>query len=62
MKKAWIVDGRIQDIAWTDPNEIFHASIAVLYDTDVPDDAKPGMKFINGVWQFEVVDPLLTSS
>jgi hypothetical protein len=54
MHKAWIFEGKIRDIAWTDPNEIYHPSVAIFYDTDVPDDAKPGMVLIDGNWGFEI--------
>lgn len=50
MKKAWIENNRIRDIAPGDPNELYHPEIAVFYDTDVPDDAQQGAELVNGVW------------
>jgi hypothetical protein len=42
MKKAWIEDGRIRDIAHSNPSAIYHAEVAKFYDTDVPDEAVNG--------------------
>lgn len=50
MKKAWIENSVIRDIAHGDPAAIYHPDIAALYDTDVPDDAHNGDSFANGVW------------
>ena len=48
MKYAWIENGQIQDVAWTDPEKIYHPDIAKLYDTQVPDDAANGDGWVNG--------------
>lgn len=48
MKKAWIENERIRDIAHGSPDELFHPDIAKLYDTEVPDDAANGDGWING--------------
>jgi len=42
MKKAWIENERIRDVALGNPEELYHSEIAKLYDTDVPDDAVNG--------------------
>ncbi len=42
MKKAWVENNRVRDIASGNPAEMFHPDIAALYDTDVPDDAVNG--------------------
>lgn len=48
MRFAWIQNERIRDIAWTHPASIFHADIAGLYDTEVPDNAVNGDGWIDG--------------
>ncbi len=48
-KLAWIEDGRIRDIAHTDPTTIYTPNIAAHYDTEVPDEAVNGDFFANGV-------------
>lgn len=48
MKKAWIDNGFIRDIAHGDPEELFHPDIAKLYDVDVPDSAENGDGWLNG--------------
>lgn len=42
MKKAWVENGRIRDVASGNPEELYHPDVAKLYDTDVPDDAVNG--------------------
>jgi hypothetical protein len=42
MKKAWIENGFIRDVAHTDPTQIYHPDIAAFYTDDVPDDAENG--------------------
>jgi hypothetical protein len=49
MRKAWIVDGVIKDIAHSEPTEIYHPDVAVFYDTEVPDDAENGDGWVDGV-------------
>ena len=48
MKFAWIEDGRIRDVAHSDPNQIYHPDVAKFYDTQVPDDAANGDGWVNG--------------
>lgn len=48
MKKAWIENNRIRDVANGDPVELFHSDIAAHYDTVVPDDAVNGDGWVNG--------------
>lgn len=48
MKKAWIENDRIRDIAPGNPEELYHPDIAKLYDTDVPDDAENGDGWVEG--------------
>ena len=50
MKKAWIENNRVRDIAPGEPTDIYHPDVAVLYDTDIPDDIVPGAELIDGVW------------
>lgn len=42
MKKAWIENERIRDVAPGNPEELYHPDVAKLYNTDVPDDAVNG--------------------
>lgn len=49
MRKAWIIDGMIKDIAHSEPTEIYHPDVAVFYDTEVPDDAENGDGWVDGV-------------
>ena len=49
MRKAWIVDGMIKDIAHSEPTEIYHPDVAVFYDTEVPDEAENGDGWVDGV-------------
>ena len=53
MRKAWIENDRIRDIAPGNPEELYHSDIAKFYDTDVPDEAVSGDGWING----ELVKP-----
>ena len=48
MKFAWIEDGKIRDVAHSDPNDIYHPDVAKFYDTQVPDDAANGDGWVNG--------------
>ena len=48
MKYAWIENNQIRDVAWTDPEKIYHPDIAKFYDTQVPDDAANGDGWVNG--------------
>lgn len=48
MRKAWIENNIIRDIAPGNPDELFHPDIAKLYDTEVPDDAANGDGWIDG--------------
>lgn len=48
MKYAWIENGQIRDVAWTDPDKIYHPDVAKFYDTQVPDDAANGDGWVNG--------------
>jgi len=48
VKFAWIENDRIRDVAWTDPNKIYHPDVAKFYDTQVPDDAQNGDGWVNG--------------
>ena len=55
MKKAWIENAIIRDIANGNPADLFHPDIAVFFDTDVPDDAANGDGWVNG----ELIKPEL---
>lgn len=48
MKKAWIENERIRDVAPGNPEELYHPDVAKLYDTNVPDDAENGDGWVNG--------------
>jgi hypothetical protein len=48
MKYAWIENDKIRDVAHSNPEEIYHAEVAVFYDTEVPDNAENGDGWING--------------
>ena len=49
MKKAWIENGRIRDIANGNPEDLYHPDVAKHYDTDVPDDAANGDGWESGI-------------
>lgn len=49
MKYAWIENQRIRDIAFGDPNGLYHPDVAKFYDTQVPDNAVNGDGWVNGV-------------
>ena len=48
MKKAWIENAVIRDVAQGNPADLFHPDIAAFFDTDVPDDAANGDGWVNG--------------
>lgn len=48
MKYAWLENGKIRDIAHSNPSEIYHPDVAKFYDTLVPDDAVSGDGWVNG--------------
>jgi hypothetical protein len=48
MKYAWIENQRIRDIAFGDPNGLYHPDVAKFYDTQVPDNAVNGDGWVNG--------------
>jgi hypothetical protein len=48
MKYAWIQNGKVRDVAHSDPSKIYHPDVAVLYDTLVPDDAANGDGWVDG--------------
>jgi len=48
MKKAWIEDNIIRDIAHAEPFDIYHPDVAKFYDTEVSDDAENGDTWENG--------------
>lgn len=48
MKYAWIENDKVRDVAHSDPSKIYHPDVAVFYDTQVPDDAVNGDRWING--------------
>lgn len=65
--KAWIENEKIRDIAHGDPFDIYHPDVAILYDTEVPDNAVNGDEWINGELikrvyiepELSILDPLL---
>lgn len=42
MRKAWIENAVIRDIAPGNPDDLYHPDVAKFYNTDVPDDAANG--------------------
>ena len=50
MKKAWVENNRVRDIAAGNPAGLFHPDIATLYDTDVPDTTVNGAELVGGEW------------
>lgn len=48
MKYAWIENGKVRDVAHSNPAEIYHPDVAVHYDTQVPDNAVNGDGWVNG--------------
>ncbi|KAA5605427.1 DUF4376 domain-containing protein [Roseospira marina] len=50
MPKAWIEDGRVRDVAPGDPNTFYHPSVAVHYDTEVPEGTRSGATYVDGMW------------
>ena len=48
MKYAWIENGKIRDVAHSNPSEIYHPDVAKFYDTQVPDNAVNGDGWVNG--------------
>lgn len=50
MKKAWIEDNRVRDIAPGDPSECYHPDIAKFYDTDVADSTEIGATWDGHQW------------
>ena len=59
MKKAWIENGQVRDVAHDDPTLIYTPEVAAFYDTDVEDNIKPGATLVNGVWTNPVPAPIL---
>lgn len=58
MKYAWIENGKVRDVAHSNPAEIYHPDVAKFYDTQVPDDAVNGDGWVNGALvKPVVVDP-----
>jgi hypothetical protein len=56
MKYAWIEDNIIRDICQGgDPEKHYHPDVAVLYTTQVPDDAENGDGWVNG----QIVKPVI---
>ena len=49
MKYAWIENGKVRDVAHSNPTEIYHPDVAAFYTTQVPDDAANGDGWVNGV-------------
>jgi hypothetical protein len=50
MKKAWIENNKVRDIANGNPLELFHPDIAIHFNTDVEDTVLVGAESVNGVW------------
>lgn len=59
MKKAWIENGAIRDIAQGNPVEIYHPDIAAFYNVDVPDEADRGDGWVDGALVKRVIEPFV---
>lgn len=57
MKKAWIENSAIRDIAQGNPSQIYHPDIAAFYNVDVPDDAENGDGWVDGALVKRVIEP-----
>lgn len=55
MRKAWIENEVIRDIAPGNPEELYHPDVAAFYTTDVPDDAVNGDGWVDG----QLVKPVI---
>jgi hypothetical protein len=49
MRKAWVENNVIRDIAHANPQHIYHPDIAAFYTVSVPDDAENGDGWVDGV-------------
>ena len=49
MKKAWIENDLIRDIAPGNPVDFYHPDVASLYSTEVPDEAQTGDGYADGI-------------
>ena len=47
---AWTENNRVRDVTDGDPAERFHPVVATNYDTQVPDDTKPGATWDGSAW------------
>jgi hypothetical protein len=54
MRKAWVENNVIRDIAHANPDSIYHPDIAAFYTVSVPDNAANGDGWVNG----KVVKPV----
>ena len=59
MKYAWVENGVIRDLTKKPPAEVFHQYVAALYDQQVPNEARQGDGWANGVLTPQV-DPVPT--
>jgi hypothetical protein len=59
MRKAWIENSAIRDIAQGNPVEIYHPDIAAFYNIDVPDEAENGDGWVDGALVKPVPAPLV---
>jgi hypothetical protein len=48
MRKAWVENNVIRDIAHAKPEDIYHPDIAAFYTVSVPDDAANGDGWVDG--------------
>ena len=48
MRYAWVENNRIKDVAWGNPDELYHADVAKFYSAQVPDTAENGDGWVNG--------------
>jgi hypothetical protein len=57
MRKAWVENNVIRDIAQGNPSEIYHTDIAAFYNVDVPEEAENGDGWVDGALLKRVVEP-----
>lgn len=48
--KAWVINGRVKDIAPGNPFDFYHPEVAEFYNVDVPEGTKIGASMSYGVW------------
>lgn len=50
-KFAWVEDGRVRDVCWGNPAELYHPDIAKFYTEVVPEGTTNAATKVNGTWK-----------